>query len=530
MAMTYREYDLNEHSIDAISAELQTQLDGLKLERRDIQRIRLTVEALLLNIMEGCGKGIRLSLGIGKRFGRQVLRLRYAAPPFDPTGRGEDAWSADFLRTLGYAPAWSHRIGVNTVSLTLAERTQKSTVFYTLIAVLFAFLLGTTGRMLPEGILQTVCDTLLTPLTDSFLGLLKTFSGIMILFTICSGIIGMGGMETLERTGKSVVLRTMAFSIAVGIGAIVLLQPFFDLEYHRGMRGDAEQLKAVSRLIFDILPSNIVEPFSSGNLIQIIVIAGFVSMGLLAIGERGARVRGLIDDSAALTQHIVSTISACVPLFVFAMLLKQFLTGDAGALLFAWKPLLTINLSYLVLVVPLWLFSAVRLKCAPAKLLKMVFPPFLIAFTTNSSLSAMALSMDTCERKFEAQKKMVSFLYPLDLMTYKPLSIVYFTALVLSFAEMYQVEVSLPWMITACILCLLLSVAAPPIPGAGITVYAILFTSLGLPLETVMMATAIEMVSDYLYTGCTVALQILHVACESNRLGYLDRAILERNL
>ena len=188
---------------------------------------------------------------------------------------------------------------------------------------------------------------LLTPLTDSFLGLLKTFSGIMILFTICSGIIGMGGMETLERTGKSVALRTMAFSIAVGIGAIVLLQPFFNLEYHRGMRGDAEQLKAVSQLIFDILPSNVVEPFSSGNLIQIIVIAGFIGTGLLAIGERGIRVRGLIDDSAALMQQIVSAISACVPLFVFAMLLKQFLTGDAGALLFAWKPLLTIILAFM---------------------------------------------------------------------------------------------------------------------------------------------------------------------------------------
>ena len=286
----------------------------------------------------------------------------------------------------------------------------------------------------------------------------------------------------------------------------------------------------VSQLIFDILPSNVVEPFSSGNLIQIIVIAGFIGTGLLAIGERGIRVRGLIDDSAALTQQIVSAISACVPLFVFAMLLKQFLTGDAGALLFAWKPLLTIILSYFIVVAALCLVTAVRLKCSPAKLLKMVFPPFLIAFTTNSSLSAMALSMDTCERKFGVQKKMVSFLFPLDLMTYKPLCIIYFTVLVLSFAEIYRVEVILPWMITACILCLLLSIAAPPIPGSGITVYAILFTSLGLPPDAVMMATAIEMVSDYLYTGCTVALQILHVACEADRLGYLDRAVLKSTL
>lgn len=306
MAMTYREYDLNEHSIDAISAELQTQLDGLKLERRDIQRIRLTVEALLLNIMEGCGKGIRLSLGIGKRFGRQVLRLRYAAPPFDPTGSGEDAWSADFLRTLGYSPAWSHRIGVNTVSLTLAERKQKSTVFYTLIAVLFAFLLGTTGRMLPESIQQTACDALLTPLTDSFLGLLKTFSGIMILVAVCSGIFGMGNQEALVRTGRSVTLRIAAISIAVCIGTMGLVQPFVHLQFNEGMQGSTEQVKAVSKMIFDILPSDPVEPFRIGNYIQIIIIALFIGTGLLAIGERGARIRSLIEDLDALIASLPS--------------------------------------------------------------------------------------------------------------------------------------------------------------------------------------------------------------------------------
>ena len=56
---------------------MQSYLTGLKLERGIIQRIRLTVEELLLNIMKGCGKGIRLSQGIGKRFGRHLQCLRY---------------------------------------------------------------------------------------------------------------------------------------------------------------------------------------------------------------------------------------------------------------------------------------------------------------------------------------------------------------------------------------------------------------------------------------------------------------------
>jgi anti-sigma regulatory factor (Ser/Thr protein kinase) len=67
--------NLDEKAVEEISNELQIFLNQLNMECRNILRIRLTVEELLLNIIEGCGKGLAVSVSFGKYWGRQVLRI-----------------------------------------------------------------------------------------------------------------------------------------------------------------------------------------------------------------------------------------------------------------------------------------------------------------------------------------------------------------------------------------------------------------------------------------------------------------------
>ena len=127
MALIYKEYILNETAIETISAELQEYLNKRKTERRNVQRIRLTAEELLLNIMDRFGTGTQISIGIGKQFGQQFFRLRYETPPYDPTCDSISPWSNDLMLSLGLFPSWSYRGKVNTVSLKLADRPKHGT-------------------------------------------------------------------------------------------------------------------------------------------------------------------------------------------------------------------------------------------------------------------------------------------------------------------------------------------------------------------------------------------------------------------
>lgn len=526
MAIKYERLALDEAAVERISESVRDYLAAQGMERRNVLRIRLTVEELLLNVMAGCGRNVSVNWGMGRRLGRQVFCLRYAGAPLDPTKSGGDDWTEATLRTLGYFPAWSYRGGTNTVSLVLSERARHSALFYIMIAVLAAAALGFAGKLCPEALRTGVDEALLTPAANGFLGLMGTFSGVMIAFTICSGILGVGDAVALGRLGRRILARFTGISFAVCAVTVALVCPLLSLRFSAGGEGRASQISQISRMFFDILPSNPIEPFQTGNTMQIIVIALFAGIGLLAIGERGSRLRGLIDEGAALTQRTVTFVCGFVPLFVFVMLLRQLWFGRAQALLAIWKPLVLIVSSEILIAAALWLLTALRLKCPPLTLLKKALPPFVVAFTTASSMSALTLSMETCEKKLGVEGSVVSFAYPLGTVMYMPASIASFAAIACTFAEIYQVEVSLSWMIMAVITVTLLVIAMPPIPGAGILVYTILFARMGIPAEALVLATAIDVVVDFCNTGFNVLLLVLQIVGEAGALGSLDRAAL----
>ena len=73
---------------------------------------------------------------------------------------------------------------------------------------------------------------------------------------------------------------------------------------------------------------------------------------------------------------------------------------------------------------------------------------------------------------------------------------VYFTVMTCSFAEIYHIEVSVSWLLMAVIVSTLVVIALPPIPGADILGYSILFSSLGIPGEALVLATGIDILMD----------------------------------
>ena len=526
MKLLYKEYVLNEAAIDTVSADVQDYLNNQRTERRSVQRIRLTVEEILLNLLAHFGGGMKFSVGLGKQFGRHILRLRYEAEPFDPSKSGDNPLTDDVLRSLGLSPAWSCRGKSNKVSLVLADRPKRSTLFFILLAVIAAAILGVLGNVIPENVRQNVNDAVLSPLSNCFLGLLNTFAGLMIFLTICSGILGMGDSATLGRTGKSVVVRFVSILFAIGAVSAVVVLPFVSLNLSSIGQEQTSAFGQISRMFFDILPSNIIDPFRTGNTFHVIVIAAFTGCALLALGERGSRVRALIGEGALLFQQIVSSVCALVPLFVFSMLLQLIWSGQARILISVLKPIVMIAVMVLILAAAMWIITSLRLKCPPVLLMKKVLPAFFVAFTSASSLSAFQIGMETCEKKLGIEKHLTSFIYPLGSVIYMPSIVIYFTFLVCTFAETYQIAVGIPWLILAVVISTLITIAMPPIPGADILCYTVLFSALGIPAEAIILATAVGIVLDYLDTGMNIMLMIFRITCDAKRLGKLDQRIL----
>ena len=66
----------------------------------------------------------------------------------------------------------------------------------------------------------------------------------------------------------------------------------------------------------------------------------------------------------------------------------------------------------------------------------------------------------------------------------------------------------------------------PPIPGGDILCYTVLFSSLGIPSEAIILATAVGILLDHLDTGVNVMLLIFRLTSDAKRLDNLDKKIL----
>jgi len=94
---------------------------------------------------------------------------------------------------------------------------------------------------------------------------------------------------------------------------------------------------------------------------------------------------------------------------------------------------------------------------------------------------------------------------------------------------MYDLPVTVSWIVIACIVNFIMSVAVPPIPGGALACYTIIFTQLGIPADAIAVAFAIDMIIDFPNTGIGLGgLQLVLVEV-ADSLKMLNKDILKKN-
>ena len=76
------------------------------------------------------------------------------------------------------------------------------------------------------------------------------------------------------------------------------------------------------------------------------------------------------------------------------------------------------------------------------------------------------------------------------------------------------------------VVCAIVSVATPPIPGGGAIAYTILFAQMGIPSDAMAIAPTIDMLTDFAITAFEMfcmPLSLIHSAC---RLNMIDMDVL----
>ena len=521
------QYLFSNSSIDLACEEVGKFLASADVERREALRIKLTLEEVLLKYQSKFGAEATFRIRCAKRLPSIKVEIIVAGESYDPLNQEseEDDVIRNLLAGIGLTPAWSYRSGKNYIVFISKKKPLSGTVKM-LLAIALAVVAGAALNLLPDRIAAGANDYVLTPATNAFLGLISAVSGPLIFLSVLGSICSMGNMETLGKIGSKTIKVILLYMTTIS----VLMTAFGSLFYHVELGGGGESdFSQVLNLIYGIIPSNLFEPFLTGNALQLIFISVMVGLAMLVLSSRVGGVFQLVEQFRFIVQTIMSGLSAMLPVLIFVLFTGMISSGNLDALLNSWKIVAVIVLLVVVFYVTNLMRIAITKKISPALLFKKAWPTLMISLTTASSAAAFGTNTRDAAEKFGMDKKLVEFGIPIGQVLFKPGGLIELFCLELSFAKLCGIPITLPWLMIGLLTNPLLSFAIPPIPGGALMGYTIAFTQLGIPMEVMGVALAVGTIVDFPTTACNVSGWQLAMIDVADSLGMLDSETLHKN-
>ena len=250
-------------------------------------------------------------------------------------GGEESAIMKGILSGMGEIPTWQFKNGVNYLTFTLKKK-KLSPAVSLLAAVALALFCGMVSSFLPEKTVNFLSEEMITPVFDTFMGLLSAFASPLIFLSVAGSIYNIGDIATLGKVGKRMIGRflwmTLIFTTVFGIAIL----PLFPLA---GSGGSSFRLSELLEMVLGIVPDNFFTPFLEGNPLQIIFLAVLAGMAMLILGNRAAIVSLFLEQANVIILLIMENISAFVPVFIFGSLFNMILGKNFSVLLKAYKAL-----------------------------------------------------------------------------------------------------------------------------------------------------------------------------------------------
>lgn len=521
------EYSLTNGEIDAVAAKTESCLKRMKYEPKNITSVRLSIEEYLLRCRQKFGEEGKLVFTIGKRFGRIYLLLEIRGERFNPleTDDEETDWSNRILSKLGLRPVYSYSRGTNQVRLELNPH-KNNTFFGILAALVLALLIGGLGRMLlPVETVNAIAENYLSLFSGKFFGLLRMIAAPIIFLSVVGGIGGIEDASSLGKFGKNVLLSFLFSNLLLAAACAVVLPQIFSVSFEGNAAG-GDRLGQLLKLLLDILPENIIDPFLSGNSMQIIVLAAACGIAIMLLGKQTAELFCIIDEVNLVVKKVMKWIGSLMPILIFTVVLENIWSDKGKVLATAWQPML-LHIAVSVICVLLYVvYAAAKLHINPILLMRKIAPSAMVGFTTASSSAAYGELNSCCLTEMGVNEKAVRFSVPFGMLLSMVGCVSNLFVTAMYSISVYDVKISLMTLIVSVFIVTMLAVTTPPVPGGLLASYAILFAHFSIPNDALAIAMTLSVFMDFVDTAANVSLISPIIAVSANKLGMLDRSVL----
>lgn len=343
-------------------------------------------------------------------------------------------------------------------------------------------------------------------------GFTKAIKMMVVPLVFVSLVCGVSAMEDIKKLGRigfktmSFYLMTTALAICLSLGLGILLKPGagLDLSSVAAQATTIGKNQSLSEIILNMIPSNPIEAFAKGEMLQIIFFAMLTGVSISLVGEKAKPLKKLFDCANEVCMKMVSVIMMFAPFGVFALITNTFATVGLNAIGSLVKYILVVLLGMLLHVVIVYggsfkLFTKLSFVEFVRKFSKVAA----VTFSTASSNASVPVSLELME-EMGVSKTIRSFTIPMGATINMDGTAIMQGIAALFIAQVYGINLGMNDMLTIVLTATLASVGTAGVPGVGMIMLSMVLQSVGLPLEGIGLIMGVERIIDMFRTTVNV--------------------------
>ncbi|MCD7918334.1 MAG: dicarboxylate/amino acid:cation symporter, partial [Clostridiales bacterium] len=335
----------------------------------------------------------------------------------------------------------------------------------------------------------------------------------LLIFSITASITNLSSSIRLKNIGLKTVLFlelntliasiiTLLASIATNIGDGFVYELATDYE--------AAEVPTFVDTIISLFPQNLAAHWADGEVVPIVLFVILVALSYNALAaenaEQVAPFKAFIDAGNRVMGKVVSIVIGFTPYAVLSLVARAVSRNALSDLL----PLLSVLvLAYALCAVQLFLVEGVLLRVIgrlnPIAFFKGIWPAGVVAFTSQSSVGTIPVTVNQLTKKLGVNEDIASFVASLGANLGMPGCAGVWPVLLSVFAvHILGLEYSAAQYAFLVVLAVVVSVGTVGVPGTATITATAVFTAAGLPVEVIVLLSPISSIVDMARTATNV--------------------------
>ena len=338
-------------------------------------------------------------------------------------------------------------------------------------------------------------------ISETFINMIRMVITPVIFFTIVAGIAGAGELKKAGRIGgKAILYFEIVTTAALVIGLIVgnLVKPGVGVNYSNTQADKVAQYTSQAKdlkwgeFFSHIVPSNIVDSFAKGDILQVLFFSILFAVGLKWMGKTGVPLLRNFEMINKVLFNILKIVMRLSPIGAFGGM--AFTIGKFGfaSLAMLGKLMLTFYATGLLFIFVVLNLIARYYKFSLWKLLVYIKEEILIVLGSSSS----EVALPSVIKKLEdagVDKEVVGLIIPTGYSFNLDGTTIYLSMSIIFLAQVFKVDLSLGQQLSIIGILLLTSKGAAGVTGSGFIVLASTLTAVKvIPLEGLALLIGVD--------------------------------------